>query len=642
MVKSQNGSYDPRFIQSHPLLGLIPAFTLRRLISQAALDEYPKGAVIVKQGNWCESVYLLLSGRCEARGRPALPAAYGPGDAVGVRELLNNEPFAATVVVQTHSVLLRIPAGELERVFASRPAIAGRFSESLRAAAIRNGGGPMPDRGRCMPRRIVSLLSMGRPVGSLEESRALAAAVHRLGDRRVLLLECVSDPDTEFALSDWRHYSSRCQGLKGDFCLQEAMMEAEEGYAVLRVRLDGSPDEPGYIAPLLSHLGMHYDIVLLHLSPELLRDATRPSLREGMVQCDLAYLFTRHGREREALQLLGELDTAQTAHIHLVEEGERWRPDRQYQRNRLAREICQQRIGIAFSCGGAKGLAHIGVIQVLEEHGIEVDVIAGSSMGAYIGAIWASGHDGKRLEAIAREVEGRWGWLNLIDPVFPPRRGFTRSRRTIRRLRSVIGNVFFHQLGVPLRVVATDLATMNRVQFDSGEVAAAVEASIAVPGICEPVCIGGDYFLDGGISEPLPVHTLVKMGIERVIAVNTIPTPAQMRRYVEEGRANGIVPPGLISRYLNYFAHGNLFDTLLRSTDGMQMRIAELACRRATVALRAAAPDGRWHDFGRPGKYIALGRAAAEAALPALLELTKGNRYEPWPRPTPSMAYPLG
>src|SRR4029079_19656113 len=86
---------------------------------------------------------------------------------------------------------------------------------------------------------------------------------------------------------------------------------------------------------------------------------------------------------------------------------------------RLAREVGGRLVGLALSSGAAKGFAHIGVIQVLEENGIEVDVIAGSSMGSYIGSLWAYGIDGTGLEKLAREMLGRWSLWSLIDPAFP-------------------------------------------------------------------------------------------------------------------------------------------------------------------------------------------------------------------------------
>jgi NTE family protein len=313
--------------------------------------------------------------------------------------------------------------------------------------------------------------------------------------------------------------------------------------------------------------------------------------------------------------------------------------------NRLAREIGQCRIGIALSSGGAKGLAHVGVIQVLEENGIEIDVIAGSSMGAYVGSLWAHGYTGEALERIARELESRWGLLYLVDPVVPPREGFIRTRRTARRLQRSIGDSRFSELIRPLRVVATQLETMERVIFSSGEVVKAVEASIAIPGICVPVTIDGETYIDGGIADPLPVDVLVEMGIERIIAVNTIPTPEQLRHSVDEGEnkpekneKQGLT--ALLSRHLNYFAHGNILDTMFRSTHGVQMRLAEAACKDADVVLWAISSDAKWHDFTNPGKYIALGRRVAEAHLSEIKALIKGDSDETSTELAKSVAVP--
>ena len=123
------------------------------------------------------------------------------------------------------------------------------------------------------------------------------------------------------------------------------------------------------------------------------------------------------------------------------------------------------RVVLALSAGGAKGLAHIGVIQVLEENGIPIHAIAGSSMGAYVAAVWAAGHGGAAMERFAREVEGRWGFVRLLDPFLVPRSGFLRGDKTRRRLQGAIGDVTFAELPRPLRVVATNLRTLERVVF---------------------------------------------------------------------------------------------------------------------------------------------------------------------------------
>ena len=116
---------------------------------------------------------------------------------------------------------------------------------------------------------------------------------------------------------------------------------------------------------------------------------------------------------------------------------------------RLAREVGGRLVGLALSSGAAKGFAHIGVIQVLEENGIEVDVVAGSSMGAYVGSLWSQGNDGTELERLARELESRWALWSLVDPVFPPRQGFLRGFAVKRRLMRTLGHARFADMARP-------------------------------------------------------------------------------------------------------------------------------------------------------------------------------------------------
>jgi NTE family protein len=299
---------------------------------------------------------------------------------------------------------------------------------------------------------------------------------------------------------------------------------------------------------------------------------------------------------------------------------------------RLAREISGRLVGLALASGAAKGFAHVGVIQVLEENGIEVDVVAGASMGAYVGSLWCFGCDGGELERLARELERRWALWTLVDPVFPPRRGFLRGRAVKRRLMRTLGYARFGDLVRPLRVVAGNLATLERVVFSSGEVATAVHASIAVPGICVPVTIRGETYIDGGIVDPLPVDVLREMGVTRVIAVNVIPTPDRIRSGLA-GRGNGhrrrkpVRKVRPLDQNLNYFAPGNLFEILVRSIQGAQIRVAEASCRMADVVIRPAlSDDDSWLDYRHPGNFIALGRQAAELHLDEIKALV--NRKE--------------
>jgi NTE family protein len=634
---------------------------LDRLIADSAISEYAKGTVLFRESEACNAIFLIISGRCETRtnglnGSSHVEEVFGPGDTLGERAFLNHEPHRHSAIVLTHAVLLRIPDSELQGLFAKDPYFAGRFSQVV-------VGAPRPTQARRV-RRLVSVLSLSPRLDADVAVRQLAASLHRLTHQRVLVLN-LGPGRSKVRAADWRTHQA---GLGAEFCFTRHLQTYEGGFAELRITASAEPRDACSIPSLLSHCARHFDFVLLHLHA----DTPVPTTVAGLLEADLSFvllqasmqnlydfeLLTRalgnraagHASPIKPILCAEESIAAPEVHAALKKLGHPLHsfcrgfplrdgiaaPDHRFDLliNRLAREIARRRIGLALSSGAAKGLAHIGVIQVLEENGIEVDCIAGSSMGAYIGSIWAYGLDGTKLEKLARELEGRWGLLRVLDPSLPPRRGFLHTRRTVARLRRSIGAAHFSELVRPLRILATHLDTLERVVFSSGEVASAVEASIAIPGICVPVTMEGETYIDGGISDPLPVDVLEEMGIERIIAVNVIPPPERIRQWHDcrnepSGRAPHRSILGSFFRdHFNYLAHGNILDTMMQAISGAQTRVAEAAAREADIVLRPLDGDAEWHDFTHPQKYIALGRAAAEAQLAGLKALAGANAYE--------------
>jgi len=177
----------------------------------------------------------------------------------------------------------------------------------------------------------------------------------------------------------------------------------------------------------------------------------------------------------------------------------------------------QLRIGLALGSGGAKGLAHIGVIKVLEKNNIPIDFIAGSSIGALIGGFYSATKDIKRIEEIALSTNWRQ-LLSLIDPSL--RRGLIKGEKIKKFIETHIGKVKFRDLKIPLSVIATDLRTGEIIPINQGEVASAIRASISFPLIFKPVEREGRLLADGGLSLPIPVEVVNKMGAGLVIAVN--------------------------------------------------------------------------------------------------------------------------
>lgn len=532
---------------------------------------------------------------------------------------------------------------------------------SPRTGGILPVAAPQPPLNRPPRCRVISLASLSPMIPDHLIGDALAQFTQAEA-RQSLLLVRIEGGAAPVSLRD---FAAVQPGLNGEFCFAGQLQNGPGGFSRIDLRVTNDAHELSFLRPMLEHFGDHFRLVLLHIGVEVPDQV----LFECLARSQSSYLLVRQSQENlydfdlllRGVRSRFDGDFSRLKTVLCLMEGERARtlsglsakiggsvhgyihncpsfaaePDDRVSLaspfgadiRRLAREIGGCRVGLALSSGGAKGLAHIGVIQVLEENGIEVDVVAGCSMGAYIGAVWGYGCDGKYMEKLARDVEGRWGVWRLLDPVLPPREGFIRGRAVKHRLQRTIGDAHFSELPRPVRVVATNLYTLERVVFASGEVAEAVHASVAIPGVCAPVVLDGETYVDGGVADPMPVGVLEEMGISRIIAVNTIPTTAYMRCCVERereqealyGRRHAFMKG--LNRQVNYFAPGNILDIMMRAVHGPQIRVAEEACRRADVVLRPLAMDGNWYEFDKPTKFIALGRRAAEEHLQEIQEL---------------------
>jgi NTE family protein len=191
-----------------------------------------------------------------------------------------------------------------------------------------------------------------------------------------------------------------------------------------------------------------------------------------------------------------------------------------------------RKIGLALGGGGARGLAHIPVLETLDELGIRPHGIAGTSIGAVIGALYASGLSGREIRTVAHHwhtpvPEKRHGildrhdlrkWASMLDPSFD-RSGLFKGEKIIRFLSDHIKCSTFEDLAIPLQVTAADYGDAAEIVFSSGNLLSAVRASIAIPGVFTPVDRDGHYLLDGGVVNPLP-YELLQPECDLIIAVD--------------------------------------------------------------------------------------------------------------------------
>jgi NTE family protein len=289
------------------------------------------------------------------------------------------------------------------------------------------------------------------------------------------------------------------------------------------------------------------------------------------------------------------------------------------------------KLGLALSSGGARGLAHVGVLQVLEENGIEIHAISGSSMGSYIGALWAAGFSGDDLVKLAEEMHDHRQLWKLADPMFPPMRGLFHGLKAKAHLERSLGDLRFEDLERKLLVITADLDTKERLVLRSGKIADAVHASCAMPGIIAPVMLNGRRCVDGGVVDPIPVGALRKFGeVDKVIAVSVIPSFEEVDAGLYQGDDDQLLPLSFTSRLLssvnrniNFLAKGNIVDTFRQSIRCAQVRIAHDSLKRADIILHPEHFSAPWNDYSNFERFIEAGRKVALEHLPeirALLE----------------------
>jgi NTE family protein len=248
-------------------------------------------------------------------------------------------------------------------------------------------------------------------------------------------------------------------------------------------------------------------------------------------------------------------------------------------------------IGLALGGGFARGMAHVGVLKVLEEAGIPVNIIAGTSVGALIGAAYCSGVSVEELETLASSVRfttfARWT---------VSRYGFASNDRMVSFLTRTLKVRTFEELRIPLGITATDFNSGEGVVFHSGAIIDPVRASCAYPGMFLPVNIRGRWLVDGMLSHPVPTRPLREMGAERVLAVH------------------------LRGQWSKDGAPRHLFDVIGQSFAIAQDMMSHLWRGAADVVVEPEVSGFAYDDFKRAGELIRSGELAMRKVLPEVLK----------------------
>ena len=256
------------------------------------------------------------------------------------------------------------------------------------------------------------------------------------------------------------------------------------------------------------------------------------------------------------------------------------------------------KIALVLGAGASKGFAHIGVLKILESNKIPIHMIVGTSVGSFVGSLYAYGYDAYRLQTISFSLERE----DLFDLTIPDN-GFVKGERLESYVNKTLRNTPIEKLRIPFYAIATDITKGEEIVFGAGNAGTAVRASCSVPGVFQPAKIAGRTYVDGGVVSPLGINAARKYGADVVIAVD-------------------------ISSSLDTSVPQRTIDTILQSINIMYSKISLIQLSKADVVIRPNVGYIGSADFSRRHEAILEGEKAALTALPDITAIVSKLRQE--------------
>ncbi len=551
------------------LFGPLDEEAMAELRSIGRQREIRRGELLIRKGDPGESCFLLLRGRLavlveDEDGREAVLGEIARGEPVGEMALITGEPRSTSVRAIRDSRVVEIPRDRFEALVARDPQV-------LMAIA-----------------RIL--------VERLSQSRALARPVAADGDRRIATIAVVPLGDDLPATEVAERLNAALNDFGSTLHVHRRLLKEHLGF---KAAAPDDPDDPAAmrLAAWLDEQERRFRFVIYQADAR-----PTPWTRKCTRQADLSLLVARAGRAPDVLALELSRDDRPEAELRrmllLLHDDGRQRPqgtgrwldhlgidrhlhlclDRPSDVERLARRIAGRAVGVALGGGGARAFAHIGVIRALEEAGIEIDGIGGTSQGSLIAAQYAMGWDVETMVERNRTsfLEGK------------PQRGFTLplvsvlSRRPRNLIEEIFGDLEIEDLWLSYFAVSANITSARQMIHRRGAVSDAVYASMAIPGVVAPAVWHGDLLVDGGVLNNLPGGVVRRLWGGRVITVDV--SSETEKRFSYDRRelpSAGVILKSRLNPFAEKIEVPGLFEILVRSS--------LLASARNTAAAKAEA-----------------------------------------------------
>ncbi len=648
-------------IKKELILQEIPLFASlsdkeRDLIQERiSFKEYKKGEIIYQEGAPADAFYVVVLGRVviytqDQRGFETLLEYLHRGKYFGIISLLTGEPHSVTAKTINDCLLLTIKKGDFDFILNKIPKLAIDLSQTLSRRLKRKDIHQKTIFESVAISIFSSYSQAGKTVYALNLGLSLAKETHK----SVIILD-IAPPDKihslprrleieaaypVFDLSSSAN-TDTARVIK-DFILKDR-------FGIDLIALSYKPEDDSCAKKLtdaLSLLVNDYHYIILDLPSEMDR-----SIFDILNQSDLIHILTSPEpvdlkrtsnlirrlktdfnfnedkikvviNEYKASRLtyeeqIGLLNHPIFATLPRIEFKASDKmvldePDCEYAKaiRRIARRVGDCLVGLALGVGVAYGFCHIGVLKVIEEERIPIDVISGSSVGALIASLWVTGRSSAEILQITREFkEPRYVW-GLVDLTFPFL-GFIKGNKLYRFLKKYLGNKTFYDVKLPLKVIASDVKRKEPIILEKGLLADAIMASCTMPGVFTPFKFKQGFLFDGGIINPLPTEPLFKMGVKKIIAVNVTPSREDVLKQYEKIKETKTSS----GHYYQNKLKTNILDIIFSSIEVMQSEVAKNEAQLADIVLHPDTSGMYWLELHRAEEFAKRGEDEAHKNL---------------------------
>ncbi|MCG9874285.1 MAG: patatin-like phospholipase domain-containing protein [Leptospiraceae bacterium] len=513
--------------------------------------EYKKGELIYTEGNSDSYFFAITQGLIEvfrknSNDKIEIVEILRKGDYFGIISLLTNQAHSTSARCLEDTRILRMNPDDFRSVIQDVPSLGHYFS------------------------KILSLSLKGSDSKGKDDIRNRTYAYWGIENRSNQFL---------LPLMNYTEHISQKQPILLKFQRNKAE-HSTQSY----IKIYNTISKPR-IREILESFITKFEYVFIDLTDTL------PEVRRTLLEfIDCIYLEDKILSEQDQLRIKADFPNLQIEKVDLEDSFLR----------SLARKISGKRVGIALGGGAALGLSQIGILKVCQEENLEFDMISGTSIGAVVGAYWAAGFPWEVLLEVITEFDSFFKFFKFMD--FSFQKGLFSGKNIRSLLEKHLKGLTFADLKIPLKLIACDILTRTEVELSEGNLVDAIMASVAIPGVFSPIHLpDGRVLVDGGIVNPLPVSSLSKEGITRIIAVNSMPSS---RITV---KANDKNP--------------SIMDIIVNSLYSLQYRIGKYSAQEADVYINPVMENSSWYEFYRGKEFMEFGEKKTKEVLPEIKEL---------------------